>query len=68
MNKQRLAILFLSAMLLASLTFSGVAWSTDYRQMPACHEDESIQGAGDYYSDGRWDTYECGPAWDDLSE
>jgi len=38
-----------------------------FRPVPACQEDQSLIGAGDF-RDGRWDAYVCGPAVDDLVE
>lgn len=33
--------------------------------LPQCPEDEAIRGTGEF-DNGRWSSYECGPAWDDF--
>jgi hypothetical protein len=36
------------------------------REMPACEEDASIIGTGDFVA-GRWSAYVCGPSVDDYT-
>ena len=33
--------------------------------IPPCAEDVVLIGTGDFVN-GRWSSYECGPAWDDY--
>ena len=34
--------------------------------MPQCQEDQVLLGTGDF-NEGRWSSYECGPAADDFA-
>ena len=41
------------------------ALETRYRPVARCPEDSVLVGAGQFES-GYWDSYECGPAYDDY--
>lgn len=47
--------------IVGSLLVSPVAAHTKapHGHVPACHEDEVVQGRGDFHSTGYWDRYVC---------
>ncbi|MCK5127379.1 MAG: hypothetical protein KAR42_14080 [candidate division Zixibacteria bacterium] len=58
--------LYLIALILAvALTLLTGALETGLRAVPRCPEDAVLVGAGQFES-GYWDSYECGPAYDDY--
>lgn len=48
------------------LAFGIVIYMTNASKIPRCAEDAVIVGTGEYFSDGSWKYYSCGPSRDDL--
>jgi len=52
-------------LLVLLLVAAGAMYVPMLRSVPACAEDVTLIGAGEF-SDGRWEYYVCGPAVDDF--
>lgn len=66
MTTTRTYITALIAIFFAGLVIVILTTDTGSRVMPQCMEDAAIIGVGDFHSDGRWTSYVCGPAFDDI--
>lgn len=53
------------AVIITSLVYITASSIGNMKSMPACTEDATIIGQGEY-TNGRWDYYVCGPVYDDL--
>lgn len=59
---------WLAVLVLAEAFTLGViaTWAGGGRQMPVCQEDAILLGTGQFER-GRWSSYVCGPAIDDIA-
>lgn len=58
-----LTVVCLMALVIFGVGLIGIA--DNVRPVPRCAEDEVLVGVGEYEG-GRWQTYQCGPSWDDY--